>query len=533
MKRLLFQIHRWLGIVTALFMLLWFFTGLVIVYSAPLNQTRLQQRVHAEILAPEAGWLGIGEVWERSAAQRQELRKSEAARQRGGETSSAQPRDGADADAPPAEARLVRHGGVPVWLMDDHGRRLAISALDGSVHFTDSDEALKIAAARIGVGFAPRFVETADRVATLRNAEALKPFHRIAVDDGSGRELLISRRTGEIVQDADRIDRAMYWAGNWLHVFRPLELAGWEANRHDVLAWVSGIALVVVVTGLIIGWLRWRPGWFGNPTYAEGRQQPYRNFWFRWHFWTGLIGGIVALLFALSGFLNNNPGKIFSAPAASREEIARYVGPGRSAAMLGWRPASIALDLPEDVVELSWHRLGDAAVLQAYDGAGRRWAPRGDAARFSDQALAAAGQRLAGTAAAPTAVLQQEYDDYYYPRHNRGAGERPLPVLRVQFDDAGATRLYIDPADGRLLLKQDDSRRAFRWLFSALHHWDFGWLHARPMWDAWMIVCCLLGLAMAATGTVIGWRRLARSLARSPSAAVAAAPELTTEARGS
>ncbi|MEQ1601905.1 MAG: hypothetical protein ABL885_09060, partial [Methylophilaceae bacterium] len=70
MLRLLFQVHRWVGIALALFMALWFFSGLVIVYTGPLTQNRVEHLAHAETLAPQAGWLSFGEAWKLSADDR-------------------------------------------------------------------------------------------------------------------------------------------------------------------------------------------------------------------------------------------------------------------------------------------------------------------------------------------------------------------------------------------------------------------------------------------------------------------------------
>jgi hypothetical protein len=107
-----------------------------------------------------------------------------------------------------------------------------------------------------------------------------------------------------------------------------------------------------------------------------------------------------------------------------------------------------------------------------------------------------------------TQTLLQEYDSYYYLRYHRDVADRPLPVVRVELDDAVGTSLYIDPQDGRLLSKLDHSRRVYRWLYSALHHWDFGWLYQRPLWDAWMLTWVLLGLVLSVSAVVIGWNRL-------------------------
>jgi uncharacterized iron-regulated membrane protein len=122
--RLLYEVHRWLGIALALFMLMWFFSGLVIMYSPPINQSRSDQLAHAESLAPEVGWLSLGEAWERSAEQRKGLAKPKDAKAEAEETSI-------------IDARLVRSAGEPLWLIEDsQGQRFALSALDGSLHKT-------------------------------------------------------------------------------------------------------------------------------------------------------------------------------------------------------------------------------------------------------------------------------------------------------------------------------------------------------------------------------------------------------------
>lgn len=520
MKRLLFEVHRWVGIALALFMLLWFFSGLVIIYAEPTTPTRAQQLAHADSLLPETDWLSAGEAWERSAAQRKELSSSTkgAEAQKAADAGSKKPGSGGESQI--VEARLLQQAGAPVWLTEDtKAQRYALSAIDGSLHKTSAEEALRIAENWVGrdsisAATSVRYIETIEKPAILRNYDA-RPFHRITVDDGAGSELLISARTGEVVHASTRIERGFYWAGNWVHLFRPLDLAGWGESRVTVLTWTAFAAVVAALTGLIVGWLRWRPGFFGKKTYSEGRVHPYRHFWFKWHFWGGLIGGVLTLAWGLSGFLNNNPWRLFSPANPSKEELVRYVGAEDTALARSWRPAPLN-GVDADVVELSWRRLGDETVQLAYTRDGRRLLRtiNDTATRFSDTSVLAAVHRLAGDVPMATQTLLQEYDSYYYLRYHRDVADRPLPVLRVELNDAVGTYLYIDPQDGRLLAKQDRSRRVFRWLYSALHHWDFGWLYQRPLWDAWMLTWVLLGLVLSVSAVVIGWKRLALTFRR-------------------
>jgi len=519
-KRILFEVHRWVGIATALFMAMWFITGLTIVYSGSTNQTRAQQLAQAEALLPHAGWLSLEEAWALSSAQRTSEKRS-ARGERGEQDGAAhgqrqheggrEGHDGQSRNRPDSvyEARLVRRAGEPLWLVDDaRGQRFAISALDGKLFEVTIDRALLIARNSVH-GAQVTYLDTVDTTLSLRNQQTNGPFYRFTLDSEPGTQLVVSARTGEVLQQTTRIGRGMYVLGNWLHVFRPLDYIGLGEQRHTVIAWVSFFAVITIMAGLIIGWLRWRPGFFGKPTYSEGRTQPYRAFWFRWHFWAGLVGGTFTLLWAVSGYLNNNPWDIFSPVNASRAEITRYQGGELPAVARAWKPTALTAE-SENAVELGWRRLGDSAVLLAYKDDGQRIPQKvaGTVAQFDEVTLQAAVQRLFGDMPIANRVLQQEYDSYYYPSRRQSVIEKPLPVWRVELQDKAATRLYIDPQDGRLVLKQDQSRRVFRWAFSALHHWDFGWIVQRPLWDVWMVSWILFGVVLSISSVVLGWKRL-------------------------
>jgi len=512
MKRLLFEVHRWAGIALALFMTIWFFSGLVILYAGYTPQNRHQQLAHAESLNLESGLLSLGQAWERSAEQRREGEKDKASG-KGGSTESAL-----------VEGRLVRLLGQPLWLAEnDKGQRFALSAQDGSLIKVKPDAAVTIAQQWQSNdpelsknATVPSYVETLSKTSLVRNLDELQPFHRIDLGDAAATHLFISAKTGEVVNVSTRMQRGMMWVGNWLHLFRPIEsLGGSNDTRRDVLLWLVGVALAACLTGLIIGWLRWRPRWGNKPTYSQGRTQPYRAFWFKWHFWSGLLGGIVALTWALSGFLNGNPWQIFSPANANKQEMARYYGSGLPKAMVDWKPVAQA-NLGDDVVELAWRRIGDQAGLLALSRDGKRTpvTVSGAVSGFDETALRAAASRLGKGVEIASVELQTDYDSYYYPRHGRGFADRPLPVAKVELADAGHNRLYIDPADGRLLLKQDDSRRAYRWLFNGLHYWDIGWLYQRPLWDAWSLLWIGFGLVLSVSSVVIGWRRLKATFRR-------------------
>jgi hypothetical protein len=100
------------------------------------------------------------------------------------------------------------------------------------------------------------------------------------------------------------------------------------------------------------------------------------------------------------------------------------------------------------------------------------------------------------------------YDLYYYSHHNR---QRPLPVLRVKFDDPEATWFHVDLTTGHILNRLTDRHRLERWIYDGLHSFDFMLLiNNRPIWDLWMILLCSIGFIFAVTSVVISVRHLRR-----------------------
>ena len=140
-------------------------------------------------------------------------------------------------------------------------------------------------------------------------------------------------------------------------------------------------------------------------------------------------------------------------------------------------------------------------MLVAADAGGRRVATPSP----PEETLRAAAARALPEARIAGTETLTAYDASWYPHHDN----RPLPVLRVRFDDAAATWLHIDPETGALLDRLDASGRLQRWLFEAPHRLDFGNLfQARPAWDAVMWLLNGLGAGIALSGVVMGWRRL-------------------------
>jgi uncharacterized iron-regulated membrane protein len=268
----------------------------------------------------------------------------------------------------------------------------------------------------------------------------------------------------------------------------------------SVVLWISGISIIVAVTGIWIGALRlcWRRFSHSAPT-------PYRG-WMAWHHLTGLVGGLPLLTWIFSGWLSLNPGEWFGDRGLPREALARYAGHD-------------APDFPIDLAVLQKMARHDEVEARFvwFDGAPliitsdrqRQIAvfSNGASTKLTDERLFAAARLLLPDA---KLILQERLiaeDAYWYSHHN----ERALPILRVGFDDEDHTWFHIDPKTGEILDRTYESRRAYRWLFNGLHSFDFQFLiRHRPAWDIVVWSLSLFGLTISTSGIVIAWRRLQR-----------------------
>ena len=450
-KRWLILGHRWLGIGTALLFVLWIGSGLVMLY---VPFPRLGEAERVARLTPLD--------WERV-------------------------KRGPDAALALAEASglaLEMRGAVPVYrIAAPDGLRLTVSAETGErLGPITAHEASRIA------GGGPVETVWRDQWTVTARYDPLRPFLKVAPGDAAGTDTYVSAVTGEIALVTTRWQRGWNWVGavvHWVYV-TPLR-ARPEAWRQAVL-WLSGVASVTALTGLVIGLWRLRL----RRRYRGGAVSPYRGLAL-WHHAFGLVGGIGLVGFIVSGWLSMNPNRWFSSLAVPSEVRTAYAG----------TPGPIGLT-PDDLRRIGGRETG---ILRFAAIGGRWFVIRDGVAAGLDRAAIEAAASVPGGSLVSAARITA-YDSYW----SSHGDERPLPVLRLIFDDPAATWLHVDPRDGTILNRLDRSGRVNRWLFDAPHRLDIPGLTLRPnARDAAQWVLNLFAMGIAATGLVAGWRRLVRT----------------------
>ena len=327
-----FYIHRWLGVMTCVLSVMWFLSGLVMLY-VPFPAWGDEQRLAA--LPPIAP--GTVKVLPDEALAKSGL------------------------TALPSVFRLEMGAGGPVYRIVADGKHVSVSATSGeTIGDVGEPDARKLVSATFGGKIAGSFghrLRPVDGDApltmpTARSTKSSSPMRAATV-------VYVSSRTGEIVQDTTRFERVWNWLGaipHWIY-FSPLRK---DADLwHQVVVWLSGPMIVGAIAGMWIGILRLRPS-----RAAKGRSMtPYRG-WMKWHHLGGLIGGLFLVTWIASGWLSMNPFKLFAGSEITETQRAAYAGRG-SPPTLGVTSDALAAAIGTGARELSFAWVGGTPVMIA------------------------------------------------------------------------------------------------------------------------------------------------------------------------
>lgn len=492
LKRLAIFIHRWLGVLLCLLFLLWFPSGIGMMYWDFPSVTAADCLARAPALDPSTIHLSPTEAF---AA----LGSSPA----------------------PGDVRLNTFDGRPAYRFRVGGDERIVYADTGERQTAvPGDTALRIASA--WVKQAPEVatgetIDDADQWTVEGTFRALRPLRKYSWPNGE--QVYVSQATGEVVQYTTSRSRLGAYLGpipHWLY-FTPLRKR--QTVWSSLVIWSSGLGAVTATLGLSLGVWMYSPSrryrYRGTPARTPYRGQK------RWHMLLGLIFGLGAITWAFSGLLSMDPFPATAAPAAgaggigTTADLARALrGRVQLAAFDNMDPRDLLARMADRrVKELELTSFsGEPAFLAHLDGGDTRViTPDGRIrAEFDRQRII----RLATQASAPAAVADvrelDRYDVYYLDRHHT----RPLPVLLVRLNDAARTRYYIDPKTARVVGTYSSRHWVTRWLYHGLHSLDVPWLYDhRPAWDVIVITFMLGGTTLIVTSLLLAWRVLIRHLA--------------------
>jgi hypothetical protein len=476
-KKIAILCHRWMGVAFCLLFLWWFVSGIFMMYwdyPAVSDADRLER---APFLDAAQVKLSAEEAW----------RKVDASDQAPGSIRLA------TLDGRPAY--YFRTGRIGEIVYADTGERL---------DFFPQERNLRTAAVWTGQ---PASAAKVDEVTEpdqwtleggLRN---LRPLWKYSWPNG---EEVYVDGLSEVVQYTTRSSRFFAYLGpipHWLY-YTPLRKNGplWS----KVVIWLSGIATVAALMGLIVGLMMYSPSRRISIPYSGPK---------RLHHILGLFFGIVACTWAFSGMLSMEPFPLSSgrpqggrslaaALRGKRPQLSEYAAKAPQEALAQLGPAFQAKEL-----ELSSFASEPVYLATGARGEKRVIRMRGEPLESFDPKRIL--NVVMSTASVAEARLITQYDEYYLDR----TGQRPLPVLFVQLNDAAHSRYYIDPKTAQVVGSYRLSTESWvnRWLYHGLHSVNFPWLYNyRPAWDIVVLTLMLGGTSLCLTSVIIGFQLVRR-----------------------
>lgn len=501
-KRSLIFIHRWLGVALSVIFMLWFASGIVMMYWSFPDVSARDRREHAPVLNASQIKVSPEEAYARFQL-----------------------------DQPADSLQLTSFDGRPVYRFGGGGggrggRRggggssSTVYADDGTIQ-TEIDEAMvdRVASAWAGKPLSEarkESVEEVDQWTVGSGLRALRPLYKYTFNDGQ--QIYISGRDAEVKQYTTTESRFWAYLGaipHWMY-FTPLRKHAPEWSRFVI--WSSAIGTASALLGVIVAiWMlspnkRYRHA--GAPTSI-----PYRG-WKRWHMIIGLVFGAATTTWAFSGMLSMGPFDVVERLAGNRgggrginlASVLRGEGRFQLSAYAAKSPGEALLSLGDfQAKELEFSMFAGEPQYIATDSAGHtRIIPVNGEPKeeFGRDRIMSLVQEAAGSNLAELRVIDQ-YDAYYLDRLR----EKPLPVIYARMNDEARTRTYIDPKTGRTVGTYSARNWINRWLYHGLHSMDFPWLYNhRPLWDIVVISLMLGGTALCVTSLLLTWRVLKRKV---------------------
>ncbi len=466
--RVVLLFHRYLGIAVGALMLLWCLSGLIMMY---VSYPALDESVRLGALAP-IEWSGCCKSAGLALA---------------------------NADQPEVEML----DGVPALTSRGSSSR-PINLLTGSdLGGISAEQAAAVARRFTAAEPSLLGLIDHDQWTVAGDFNSQRPLYRFALGDEARSELYVSSITGRAVQITTGRQRFWNWLGSVPHWLYFTELRRNAFLWSQLMIYASLLGCFLTGVGIFLG--VYQLG--GRP---KGRWSPYRGFNL-WHHIAGLIFGIFALTWVLSGLLSMNPWGWLEGSGAQAES-AQLRGTSRAlTASMEAGLQSLAEVRPKDAVSIQSAPLDGRMYFIASTARGerRRLDAAGLPAPLLAQDLTFIARTLDASGATTLPQLLLHEDDFYFSHHSASVA---FPVYRLIHNTSG-TRYYVDPVSGVLVAKIDRNAQAYRWLHQGLHRLDFAAaLRGRPQWDVLMLLLMAGVTLLCGTGAYLGYRHVARLL---------------------
>jgi len=339
----------------------------------------------------------------------------------------------------------------------------------------------------------------------------LLPFYKCYMNDPVHTILYVSEKTGEIVQQTTRKKRWCARLGaipHWIY-FKQLRLQ--KGLWINLILCLSAIGIAVSITGIIVALIRKKKG--------KGLT-PYKKPLYKWHHISGFVFGVFIFTFILSGFfsLANVPDWLVFISTKNDNEInwVQKLDLSKQAVVV---PTNIyeALEQKDGIRKISWKNLhGKPGYFVYYNNYQIPVVYQliGDSIKKRSTYSLSEIKEIAGNYLGETIFTltqQEKYDNYY---SGSAMHYLPEPVYKLEANNAAQTWIYINPATAEEVKRYTRNTRLRRWLYQGLHKFNFQFLTEEAEWfrKLLLIIISLGGITVSITGVWLSKKWLRRTV---------------------
>lgn len=332
------------------------------------------------------------------------------------------------------------------------------------------------------------------------------PIYKFYFNDKEKHQLYISSQSGEVLQYTSSSQRFWAWMGaipHWVYFT-------WLRQDKDLwvnsVIWLSGIGCIMTIAGLYVGiyvFIRVRR--------KKGElTSPYKKKWYWWHHVTGTIFGLFVLTWVFSGMMSLADAPQWLAKTHKEYPVRQVMEKNKTAFTDYPVDYREIIKEKDHVTQIEWNNFYSKPVYHIQIGSKKESI---DAAtnevrslKLTEEEIREVITDIHSGETISDICLMDKYDTYYIAR----SGHLALPVYKVEVDNADHTCYYVNPDNGQYRSVNTNKRWGF-WMYQGMHSLKFDWLVAHPiLWTIVMWVLMLGGTIVSLSGVILGIRYIVR-----------------------
>lgn len=329
------------------------------------------------------------------------------------------------------------------------------------------------------------------------------PIFNVMLNDEANTRIYISSLTGEVISLTNSSDRFWTWVGaipHWIY-FKDIRLQ--PTLWTQLVTWLAGLGFLMALTGIIIGLYR-------SKKKPKTKFKRFKSKWYNYHYYFGLIFGLFVCTWVFSGFLSMTPFNWTPSISLSEANQTKWQGTAftlNSFDKESWNNFDQQLK-GESFKEVQFSLFNNTLFARVFSKEKKELIALNENAIVP---LATDYENVIRTFNPSDSIIEnvllEEYDHYYYSRHN----DKMLPIIRIS--TASNIAYYVNPSTTEMVYKCTTRNRIERWIYHGLHSLDFSFLTTKGvLWDIVVIFLLIGGTVISMTATGLGIKFITRKI---------------------